>query len=567
MKNLIYFFFVCLLLSCSNGQEPEVLIKAESMLDNAPDSALSLLNKNKREMSQYGKAFQMKYDLLYAEAMNKTYTSMDTLKFMGDVLEYYKHHGNKDEKTRANYMMGCVYRDRGNSPVALQFYYDAIEQADTTSKKCNYSLVSRIYGQIASIYMEQRYPAKEIDAWRIGRHYAILAKDTLSAIQYLESSGDAYLLQGKEDSANICFDRAYDEYRKYGYKNYAAACQIYKVRSCLKKGDTDDAKKALEIYRKESGLFNNEGVIMHGCEGYYYYLGAYYEKTGNYELAVNSFRKLLEYPEDIQNIENGYKGLMEAYSFMGKNDSTVKYATLYASANDSANILKSSSDIIRMQSLYDYTESQNLAVEKSKESRNLWRILFISLLVIIVIVFLFVNYFRKNREVSKKAAEALEQLHKAENDLKTFQNDADGFVKQKTEEILRLRNALSAYKNNFKLEEWNSEQDMLHLNIVEHIRDLAGKGRIMSGSEWRDLEGSLEKLMPNFYKKMQELRENLTEQEYKVCILTRLNFTPTDIANLLAISQQRVTNIRGNINKKIFHNKGTQNFSTNIARL
>ena len=122
---------------------------------------------------------------------------------------------------------------------------------------------------------------------------------------------------------------------------------------------------------------------MHGCEGYYYYLGAYYEKTGNYELAVNSFRKLLEYPEDIQNIENGYKGLMEAYSFMGKNDSTVKYATLYASANDSANILKSSSDIIRMQSLYDYTESQNLAVEKSKESRNLWRILFISLLVII----------------------------------------------------------------------------------------------------------------------------------------------------------------------------------------
>ena len=258
---------------------------------------------------------------------------------------------------------------------------------------------------------------------------------------------------------------------------------------------------------------------------------------------------------------------MEAYSFMGKNDSTVKYATLYASANDSANILKSSSDIIRMQSLYDYTESQNLAVEKSKESRNLWRILFISLLVIIVIVFLFVNYFRKNREVSKKAAEALEQLHKAENDLKTFQNDADGFVKQKTEEILRLRNALSAYKNNFKLEEWNSEQDMLHLNIVEHIRDLAGKGRIMSGSEWRDLEGSLEKLMPNFYKKMQELRENLTEQEYKVCILTRLNFTPTDIANLLAISQQRVTNIRSNINKKIFHNKGTQNFSTNIARL
>ena len=33
---------------------------------------------------------------------------MDTLNFMGDVLEYYKHHGNQNEKTRANYMMGSV---------------------------------------------------------------------------------------------------------------------------------------------------------------------------------------------------------------------------------------------------------------------------------------------------------------------------------------------------------------------------------------------------------------------------------------------------------------------------
>jgi len=52
---------------------------------------------------------------------------------------------------------------------------------------------------------------------------------------------------------------------------------------------------------------------------------------------------------------------------------------------------------------------------------------------------------------------------------------------------------LSAYKNNFKLGDWNAEQDMLHLDVVERIHDLAVKGRIMSGSEWTDLEGSLEK--------------------------------------------------------------------------
>ena len=49
----------------------------------------------------------------------------------------------------------------------------------------------------------------------------------------------------------------------------------------------------------------------------------------------------------------------------------------------------------------------------------------LSLLVIIVIAVLLVNYFRKSNAESKKAIEALAQLHKAENDIKTVQNDAD----------------------------------------------------------------------------------------------------------------------------------------------
>lgn len=53
----------------------------------------------------------------------------------------------------------------------------------------------------------------------------------------------------------------------------------------------------------------------------------------------------------------------------------------------------------------------------------------LSLLVIIVIAVLLVNYFRKSNAESKKAIEALAQLHKAENDIKTVQNDADEFVK------------------------------------------------------------------------------------------------------------------------------------------
>ena len=70
----------------------------------------------------------------------------------------------------------------------------------------------------------------------------------------------------------------------------------------------------------------------------------------------------------------------------------------------------------------------------------------------------------------------------------------------------------------------------------------------MSASEWDDFENTIKKIMREFYEKIEGLKVKLTDQEYKVCLLTRLEFSSTDISNLLGTSQQRVTNIKSSIN-------------------
>ena len=75
----------------------------------------------------------------------------------------------------------------------------------------------------------------------------------------------------------------------------------------------------------------------------------------------------------------------------------------------------------------------------------------------------------------------------------------------------------------------------------------------MSASEWDDFENTIKKIMREFYEKIEGLKVKLTDQEYKVCLLTRLEFSSTDISNLLGTSQQRVTNIKSSINAKLFH--------------
>ena len=71
---------------------------------------------------------------------------------MLDVVDYYDHHGTANERMRAYYLLGCVDRDLGEAPQALECYHDAVDCADTTAQDCDYKLLSRVYGQMRNTW-------------------------------------------------------------------------------------------------------------------------------------------------------------------------------------------------------------------------------------------------------------------------------------------------------------------------------------------------------------------------------------------------------------------------------
>ena len=319
MKKLLYWaIWLIGITACVNPKGKEVLAEAERQMRTSPDSALLVLEQAKKEATTYSRRNRMHYLLLQAEAMNKAYLPLDTLTSMHEVLDYYLSHGNRDERMRACYLMGSVWRDRGNSPLALQYFRDAIGEADTTATDCDYTQVSRIYAQIARLFDKQRYPQMELEQWKQAMRYALLAKDTLMYIQCQEYIGDAYFLLGKEDSVLYFTQQAYEAYLKYGRKDWAAATQIVIADYYLKHDSLANAKQALDEYRNGSGFFEGDGNVSSGYEIFYYYIGEYYEKMARLDSAVFYYRKLLNYPADIMNAESGYKGLMSVYTRIGK---------------------------------------------------------------------------------------------------------------------------------------------------------------------------------------------------------------------------------------------------------
>lgn len=572
MKKLLYWaIWLIGITACVNPKGKEVLAEAERLVQASPDSALLVLEQAEKETATYPHRNRMRYLLLRAEAMNKAYLPLDSITYMDEVLDYYLSHGNRDERMRACYLMGSVWRDRGNSPLALHYLRDAIGEADTTETDCDYAQVSRIYAQMALLFHKQRYPQMELEQWKQAMRYALLAKDTLMYIQCQDYISDAYFLLGKEDSVVYFIQQAYRNYLKYGREDWAAATQLVMADYYLKHDSLDKAKQALDEYRNGSGFFESNGDILPGYGIFHSYIGEYYEKTARLDSAVFYYRKLLNDSADIMNAENGYKGLMSVYAKMCEVDSVVKYAHLFANANDTANLRNSAHEISRTQALYDYSESQRIAVEKSEEARRLWIGLCICFVVLMLGGVWIYLYGRKQKATrmlaNRKYTDLLMQYHRATEELQSIRSNKQQFQQQKELEIEKLQQMLDAYKGHMHTDQWESGQSLLRHEIVKRMHQHACKLAIPSDAEWKDLQGVVEKSLPEFYAKLTVFAGQLTDQEWKVCLLVKLNFIPSELTVLLGLSKQRVTNIRTRLNQKLFGESGSRTFDSNLHKL
>ena len=223
LKRLFHIAIVLLLLCACNSRETQrMLERAEATMNENPSEAIAVLDSIGDD--GLSRSQRMHYKLLRAEAMNKTYQSMDTLSDMEQVADYYRPFlGRNHRYMRALYMLGCVYRDRNDAPMALHYYQEAVSQADTTDADCDFHTLCRVYGQMAVLYQRQRSPQLELEAERKAYVVALKAKDTIAAISYYEYMAGAYYALGKKDTSLAIVENSISQYTKMKERDLAAA--------------------------------------------------------------------------------------------------------------------------------------------------------------------------------------------------------------------------------------------------------------------------------------------------------------------------------------------------------
>ncbi len=561
--------------SCSDGGAVRVLDEAETLLWERPDSALTLLQQEKDMKERLSSSAYNRYLLLKTEAMDKTYQSLADIGYMPAVCDHYDFWGTPMERARAYYMLGGVFRDKGDAPRALTCYKDAVRQLPDSCSKSEHRLLSRIYGQMAALFDKQRYPQQEIIMSDKCAYHAGQAGDSLMSVVAFGKKSGAYWNLNEPDSAMSIVRRTYDLYRNIGYDDYAAALGGHYVKYYLNNDSLDKAKVAIDEYVSKSGLMQADGRHTKESNVFFnFYWGKYYEKIHKTDSAIYYYRELVGRANDMNDLENAYRGLMSVYKRLGQPDSVMKYAELFANANDTACIIASSEEVSRTNALYDYSESQQVALQEKERANMLLQ----TILVIIVIVALagigihrYIRRLKRNQKelltINEEYYSALMSYDRTREELQLLNADLSQIIVGKTQEIERLQDKLLSFQENNLSESLDMEQSLIQQDIVKRFHRYASKATVPSCGEWNELYAAVESLLPEFHAALLSQETRLNEKELCVCMLTRLNFIPSEVAVLMDWSKQRVSNIRSSANKKLFNGEGSKDFDRRIRRL
>ena len=533
-------------------QYDDLLQQADSIMNIDDDSAkvaIQLLDKAKPQLNDFSKAQRMRYQLLYHKAMNKADISFSSDSIMKNVVAYYEKHGTSNERMLAYYMLGCVYRDIHEAPLALEYYNKATEQADTVSQDCDYSTLYRIYSQMGVLFEKQYLFNQEFIAYNKATKYAYMAKDTLNALLCYMNS---YIDLNQNDSIIARNLRAANLLRKHGYNYYANMAFGSNYPYYIKKNDYIKAKEAFEEYKK----INFEGNSNYKDASAYllYNQGMYYLFANQLDSAHISFQKSYIYAQSYSNKCAATKGLAKYYTKTNHSALAAEYALLSSEYNDSSLYELRESQLQQMQAMYDYSRNQKLAKEaeyKAKQRLNtIYLIIISSCLILLSAVYIYRKNIRKRNHkllVAQRLYKAsILKLQTTKTELAHLKNLNETkiatLIKEKEAVIENLQKEINQY------ESIHSERNLVEIN--KQLMDTFVYKKLayiechpqekITDETWDNLEETLEGMIPS----LANIKLKLSKKEYRICLLTRLHFSPSAIScfmqcNLPDISMSR----------------------------
>jgi len=569
MRNIhiLLTFFIFVISACTDHKYSQYLIQADSLCHTNPDSAVSLLMKIGKDTAGTPKETRIYYRLLCIQANDRT----DNMKPENEkdnitaIADYYKQKNDKYLLPIAYYYAGRIYAELQDAPQALDYFKKA---DDALKDEENIDLHSRIYSQLGYLfYYQEMYDVSLemfINAYKCNKE----TNDTIAMIYDLRDISTSYEAKKEHGKALKYLKDAYHLARKY--KNKYMITNIEHYTSSLYKtlNKPDSALKYAQISLENISIMDSSST---------YSLIADVYKLKRNEDSLLYYCKKIEHVGNVYAKDFAYENLTEIYLNRGNHAEAKRCFKMHGIYADSVKVIKRTDVIARMNALYNYQakEKENtLLQEKSK--RNKITIIFSSTIALISLTYLliYIRYSKNKRKVqlqnyrmskeilNKQLCSFEKHINRNRQTIAQLENKLNDLNKENTElkkELEREKERLFTQDSIAAIgikKQDNTPETIKNSPIYRAFYRMADKSshKKPTAEDWDELEKLLNREYSNFSDKLNSLYK-LSEIEYHVSMLIKINFEPSRIAELVCCSLSNISTIRSRLYIKAFGRK------------
>ena len=593
-------YILCILIGCTaflnircsgNGKEktplPE-LVRAESVMFDHPDSALHILEAMPMPSARRDKENHALWCLLTSQAQVKLIMNISSDSLVRIAYNYYKPTDNARRKAMSALYMGDINYDLGNIEEAMQYYLEGKTEVEKTD---DYKTGYLIMSSLGKLYLFRNFADYALEACTAAYDYAV--KDSnkryqMTALRYLARS---YCLTNELskaiDTYNRCASLALDlglGTDRYYYKVQTEIALVY--------SNSGNLEKSLVLSKSLPAKYQSTVLIGKN----YYYLN-------EHDSAYTYFQKSLD-ADNVYTKTSIYEFLYR----LGDSPKYRKYLKTYCDSllfyKDSVMSLDKGKEIIAYKEKYDHqrliTEQQRLKLEKAEAQRVLIIVTLCLVVIISVLVYLYQKRLVRKESTIRRQSEQLQayllQLHENESRLQQnrryldelkeqlSRHDSDveeRYVQQEQIACLesengrllatiddlqhrigdyasRLRDARKDVEQLRRLSEESLKLKENERRLTDYVVDshklvsgLRKKSRVLSDSEWEELTQLCTTAWGDFISRLLTCCPQLTEQEFRLCLLIRLRFNNTQLASIFAVSPASISQKKFRLKKHL----------------
>ena len=538
---------------------PPQLLLADSLASADPTTAITLLSSMEEDMLHAPKATQMLHRLLCIKAADKAYIPHTTDSLILPVVQYYEQGGDPNYLGEAYYYAGRVYRDLNDAPLALAYFQKGL---DATQQNKSQWVSSVLYAQMGEIYYYQSLYPEALAMYGEAYRLDALSNDTLGIILDLRDLAFTHRTMQQSDSALHYLHQAEQLAQQYEDEEMQGLIASQLAGLYNQMGNQEEAHRFIDQAMQQVGETDKYST---------------YDVYANILMNENRYDEAKTYYLEMMQADaapvrqDAYNGLATIAAHKHQSDDYLYYYELYKACSDSIHRADATESVSRMNAMYNYQlrEKENIRLQKQLERHQqlLQRIAFV-VSVILLLLIIYIQYSRRKRMRHQHNKERLQQLQEEKY------RQSEAFIQANKEEIIHLQQQLEeANQENHELVERleRQKEQLENANLVAEIKrgekkqadsaikdsavmkrlqQMVNQGNYIKAKEVKEIEKLLDEVYPDFRQHLSQLG-TMNPLEYQVCLLLKMELSPSSIATLVLRDKSTVSLIRRRLLKKV----------------